>query len=90
MVMVGNTCMHHIFLVIYPEYLGRAPFSSTIYHSLDIKARELGIKISPWAYVHVLPVEAGFIGSDNVGVLIAEEPYNQKDMILIIDIGTNS
>jgi uncharacterized 2Fe-2S/4Fe-4S cluster protein (DUF4445 family) len=29
------------------------------------------------------------VGADNVGVLIAEEPYNQDEMVLIIDIGTN-
>ena len=41
------------------------------------------------ANVYVLPIEAGFVGADNVGVLIAEEPYNQDEMLLIIDIGTN-
>jgi uncharacterized 2Fe-2S/4Fe-4S cluster protein (DUF4445 family)/NADPH-dependent glutamate synthase beta subunit-like oxidoreductase len=53
------------------------------------EARELGIKISPGAYVHVLPIEAGFVGADNVGVLIAEEPYKKDEIQLIIDIGTN-
>lgn len=53
------------------------------------ETRGLGIKISPGAYVHVLPIEAGFVGADNVGVLIAEEPYKQDSMELIIDIGTN-
>ena len=51
--------------------------------------RGVGIKISPGAYVHVLPIEAGFVGADNVGVLIAEEPYKQDSIELIIDIGTN-
>jgi len=37
----------------------------------------------------VLPIEAGFVGADNVGVLIAEEPYKQEKNQLIIDIGTN-
>lgn len=86
---VGNTCMHHIFLNIDPQYLGKTPFSPSVHHSLDIKARELDFKVSPGAYVHILPIEAGFVGADNVGVLIAEEPYNQDDMVLIIDIGTN-
>jgi uncharacterized 2Fe-2S/4Fe-4S cluster protein (DUF4445 family) len=49
----------------------------------------LGLRISPGAYVHILPIEAGFVGADNVGVLIAEEPYNQNDMLLVIDVGTN-
>jgi uncharacterized 2Fe-2S/4Fe-4S cluster protein (DUF4445 family) len=41
------------------------------------------------AYVHALPVEAGFVGADNVGVLLSEEPYNQDELSLIIDLGTN-
>jgi hypothetical protein len=53
------------------------------------EARDLGIKISPGAYVHILPIEAGFVGADNVGVLIAETPYQQDSMQLVIDIGTN-
>jgi uncharacterized 2Fe-2S/4Fe-4S cluster protein (DUF4445 family)/NADPH-dependent glutamate synthase beta subunit-like oxidoreductase len=51
--------------------------------------RDIGIKIAPGAYIHVLPIEAGFVGADNVGVLIAEEPYNQDSIELVIDIGTN-
>jgi len=49
----------------------------------------VGIKIAPGAYVHVLPIEAGFVGADNVGVLIAETPYLQDSVELVIDIGTN-
>jgi uncharacterized 2Fe-2S/4Fe-4S cluster protein (DUF4445 family) len=60
-----------------------------IHHSLDIKARDLGIQINPAAYVFVLSNEAGFVGADNVGVLIAEEPYKKEENALIIDIGTN-
>jgi uncharacterized 2Fe-2S/4Fe-4S cluster protein (DUF4445 family) len=89
MTVVGNTCMHHLFLNIDPQYLGKTPFSPSIHHSLDIKARELGLRIASGAYVHVLPIEAGFVGADNVGVLIAEEPYKEEEMLLIIDIGTN-
>lgn len=89
MTVVGNTCMHHLFLKVDPRYLGRTPFSPSVHHSLDIKARDLGLRIASGAYVHVLPIEAGFVGADNVGVLIAEEPYKQDEMLLIIDIGTN-
>ncbi len=89
MTIVGNTCMHHIFLNIDPQYIGRSPFAPALHHSADIKARDLGLRISAGAYVHILPIEAGFVGADNVGVLIAEEPYNQDDVLLIIDVGTN-
>jgi uncharacterized 2Fe-2S/4Fe-4S cluster protein (DUF4445 family) len=86
---VFNTAMHHIFLGLNPEYIGRSPFIPAVQSSLDIKARDLGLRINPAGYIHVLPIEAGFVGADNVGVLIAEEPYNQDDNVLIIDIGTN-
>jgi uncharacterized 2Fe-2S/4Fe-4S cluster protein (DUF4445 family) len=89
MTIVFNTAMHHIFLGFNPEYIGRSPFIPAVQNSLDIRARDIGLKINPSAYVHVLPIEAGFVGADNVGVLIAEEPYNQDEMVLIIDIGTN-
>ena len=85
----GNTAMHHILLQLNPEYVGLAPFPPVIHHSLDIKARDLGININPGSYVFVLPNEAGFVGADNVGVLIAEEPYKSDEIQLIIDIGTN-
>jgi len=86
---VFNTAMHHIFLGLNPEYIGRSPFIPAVQTSLNIKARDLGLRINPASYIHVLPIEAGFVGADNVGVLIAEEPYNQDEMVLIIDIGTN-
>jgi len=85
----GNTAMHHILLQLNPEYVGLAPFPPVIHHSLDIKSRDLGIHINPSSYVFVLPNEAGFVGADNVGVLIAEEPYKHYQNQLIIDIGTN-
>ncbi len=85
----GNTAMHHILLQLNPEFVGLAPFPPVIHHSLDIKARDLGINVNPGSYVFVLPNEAGFVGADNVGVLIAEEPYKSDDIQLIIDIGTN-
>jgi len=84
-----NTAMHHIFLSLDPEHVGMAPFPPVIHHSLDLRARDLGIKINPSSYMFVLPIEAGFVGADNVGVLIAEEPYKHEENQLIIDIGTN-
>lgn len=89
MTIVCNTAMHHILLKLDPEFVGLAPFPPVIHKSLDIKARDLKIKINDSAYVHVLPNEAGFVGADNVGVLIAEAPYKSDEIQLLIDIGTN-
>jgi uncharacterized 2Fe-2S/4Fe-4S cluster protein (DUF4445 family) len=89
-VLVGNTAMHHLFVGLDPVYLGKAPFPPVLHHSLDVRARDMGLSsLHPATNVHVLPNEAGFVGADNVGVLLAEEPYNQDEIWLIIDIGTN-
>jgi uncharacterized 2Fe-2S/4Fe-4S cluster protein (DUF4445 family) len=89
-VFVGNTTMHHLLLNIPPAHLGRSPFVPAIHKSVDVKARELGLQINPSGNVHVLPTIASFIGADTSGVLIAEEPYNQDENWLIIDVGTNA
>jgi len=88
--LVFNTVMQHIALGIDPKFVGRSPFTAGLKTSMDFKARDLGIKVNRCANVHTLPVEAGFVGPDNVSVLIAEEPYKQTEEVrLIIDIGTN-
>lgn len=88
-VAVGNTAMHHIFLNISPRYLGVSPFPPSIRGAHDVKAREIGLKTNKAAYIHTLPNVAGFVGADNVGVLIASEPYSKSGATLTIDVGTN-
>ena len=88
-VLVYNTAMHHFTLGLEPKHMGRSPFVPAVSVPLDIKARDLGVKINPAGNIHSLPVEAGFVGPDNVAVLIAEEPYRSNSIKLIIDIGTN-
>jgi uncharacterized 2Fe-2S/4Fe-4S cluster protein (DUF4445 family) len=89
MTVVGNTAMHHLFLGLNPEFLARAPFVPALQGPCDFKARDLALEINPCANVHLLPVEAGFVGADNVGVLIATQPQQYPGLTLVIDIGTN-
>lgn len=86
---VGNTVMHHIFLGLCPRYLGMSPFTPVIQNSVDIEARNLGIDINPVANVHILPVIAGFVGADNVGVILATQINESSKPVLVIDVGTN-
>jgi len=89
MTAVGNTAMHHIFLNINPKSLSLSPFTPTISSSVDIKSRELGVKINQSGNVHVLPIISGFVGADTIGVLLATELYKNNEVSLAIDIGTN-
>jgi len=78
MTLVGNTAMHHILLGINPEYIGLAPFAPALHHSVDIKAERFGIQILPSGNIHILPIEAGFVGADNVGCLMADTPHKTE------------
>jgi uncharacterized 2Fe-2S/4Fe-4S cluster protein (DUF4445 family) len=88
-VMVGNTTMHHLFLGIDTDSLRKAPFEPAVQEATNRKASTLGLSFHPACRLYALPNEAGFVGADNVAVIIAEEPYRQDEVILLIDVGTN-
>jgi uncharacterized 2Fe-2S/4Fe-4S cluster protein (DUF4445 family) len=90
MTVAGNTTMMHFFLDLSPRYLGVAPFPPAITRDLDLKASELRLAMNRSANVHVLPAIASFIGSDTTAVLLAEEPHEQDESWLLIDVGTNA
>jgi uncharacterized 2Fe-2S/4Fe-4S cluster protein (DUF4445 family) len=89
LVIVGNTIMHHVLLGIDPRELGGAPFAPAVKEAVEIKARDLELRAGRGAFVYVPPVEAGYVGADNVAVLVAEEPHRRDEITLLIDVGTN-
>ncbi|NOZ48732.1 MAG: DUF4445 domain-containing protein [Chloroflexi bacterium] len=89
MTMVGNSVMHHLALNLHPRSLGVAPFIPVVEDALDLKASAIGLRFHPGARLHVLPLEAGFVGADNVGVILSEQPHRQDEVMLVIDVGTN-
>jgi len=89
-VVVGNTAMHHLFLGLPVSQLAISPFVPAVSRALDVKARDLGLHISPGAYVHMLPNIAGFVGADHVAMLLATQDLQAKGPIVALDIGTNT
>jgi uncharacterized 2Fe-2S/4Fe-4S cluster protein (DUF4445 family) len=89
-VVVGNTAIHHLFLRLPVKQLGLAPYVPAVRSSLDIKAREIGLKIAPGAYIHFLPNVAGYVGADHVAMLLATRVDEADNTTLAIDIGTNT
>lgn len=87
--LVGNSVMHHLALNLNPRPLGEAPFIPVVEGPVDLRASDLGLRVNPGARLHILPLEAGFVGADNVGVILAEQPHHQDEIMLIIDVGTN-
>ena len=88
-VVVGNTCMHHLLLGIDPSYVGLAPYAPVMRHALVLPARELFLKVAPEARVCLLPLVAGFVGADAVAVALATRIYESTEIRIAVDIGTN-
>jgi uncharacterized 2Fe-2S/4Fe-4S cluster protein (DUF4445 family) len=88
-VVVGNTCMHHLLLGIDPSYVGLAPYAPVMRHPLTLAAHELFLKIAPEARVCLLPLVAGFVGADAVAVALATRIGEGADVRIAVDIGTN-
>jgi len=88
-VVVGNTCMHHLLLGIDPSYVGLAPYAPVMRHPLVLPARELFLKVNPEARVCLLPLVAGFVGADAVAVALATRIADTLEVRIAVDIGTN-
>jgi uncharacterized 2Fe-2S/4Fe-4S cluster protein (DUF4445 family) len=88
-VVVGNTCMHHLFLGIDPSWVGLAPYAPAMRHALTLPARELFLKTAPEARVCLLPLVAGFVGADAVAVALATRLGDREELRIAVDIGTN-
>jgi len=89
-VVVGNTAIHHLLLRLPLHQLGVSPYVPAVRSALDVKARDLKLRIAPGAYVHLLPNIAGYVGADHVAMLLATEIADSDKMVLAIDMGTNT
>ena len=88
-VLVGNTCMHHIFLGVDVSYVGLAPYAPTVRDSLTIPAQELPLKGAPNAMICLLPIVAGFVGADTMAAVLATRIHESDGIRVMVDIGTN-
>ncbi len=90
-VFVCNPVMHHLLLGIDPVELGQAPFALATGESMTLPARDLDLTVlNTNAQVYLLPCIAGHVGADCAAVALSEEPNKSKDIVLIVDVGTNA
>lgn len=89
-VAAGNTAMHHLLLKLPVKQLGAVPFVAASASAMDVKARDVGIKAMPGAYVHMLPNIAGFVGGDHTAMLLAIGSDRDEKTVVALDIGTNT
>ena len=87
---VGNTCMHHFFLNLDTRQLGFSPYVPVVKNGLSIKNNKIGMKFNKFGKIYTLPVVAGFVGADTIGVILASEIYKRDELCMVLDIGTNT
>lgn len=88
-VVVGNTCMHHVLLGIDVSYLGLAPYAPVVRDPLVYPATALPLRGAPNAQVCLLPIVAGFVGADTMACVLATRIYESEGIRALVDIGTN-
>ena len=88
--LVGNTCMHHLFLGIDPTPLGSAPYDPVLREARQCPARECGLRLHEHAQVYTLPIIAGFVGADTVAMIMASQLNSRPGNTIAVDIGTNA
>lgn len=86
---VGNTCMHHLFLGISPASLVHAPYIPAVSERLVLNAGDYGLAVQERAELIMLSDIAGYVGADTCGCLLAIRQDQQEEISLMIDIGTN-
>jgi uncharacterized 2Fe-2S/4Fe-4S cluster protein (DUF4445 family) len=88
--LVANPIMHHILLGISPVELGGAPFALTTDAAVEVPAADLDLNINGGGRIYILPCIAGHVGADTAGMILSEEPQEQDQMTLLVDVGTNA
>ncbi len=86
---VGNSVMHHIFLGLDPVNIGLSPYVPIVQQGLNIESRNVNLDIAKHGNIYTLPLIAGFVGADTMGVILSSEIYKEDKLSLAIDIGTN-
>lgn len=89
-VIVGNTCMHHLFLGLNPINLAPSPYIPVIKESLSLKAKDIpGLLLNPTANIYMLPNISAFVGADISAGILSSFIWKESKTILFVDLGTN-
>jgi uncharacterized 2Fe-2S/4Fe-4S cluster protein (DUF4445 family) len=86
----GNSVMQSFLMGWDVLRLGSHPFEPQSTAPQLLTGQELGLTAAPGAEVYVLPLEAGFVGGDNVAAILACGLDRFEGTALLLDIGTNA
>ncbi len=85
----GNTTMTHLLLRVDPTYIRKEPYIPTANFVPAIRAAEAGIRINPRGLLSCVPGVSSYVGGDTTAGVLSCGLYKEKDLCILIDIGTN-
>lgn len=85
----GNTTMAHLLLRVDPTYIRRQPYVPTANFVPTIRSAEAGIKVNPRGLLYSVPGVSSYVGGDVTAGVLSCGLDKQKDLCILIDIGTN-
>ena len=96
----GNPTMRDLLLGLDVHSLGQLPYRSVTEHelergerattSVEIPASRLRLPVDPRAAVYALPVLGSHVGADAAACLLASGLADNDDIVMVMDIGTNT
>jgi uncharacterized 2Fe-2S/4Fe-4S cluster protein (DUF4445 family) len=89
MVVAGNSTMMHLFYGVSPKYIREEPYITVVNKFTNSTAHEVGIEHIKNAIIYNMPGVASYLGGDIVSGILATDISNQKEITLLIDLGTN-
>ena len=85
---VGNPAMQQLFMGVRPDNLVQIPFFPVLTSATAVPVKDY-VPILPNAQLMVVPNISGYVGADTIGCITATEMHRGRDMMLMVDIGTN-
>ena len=86
----GNTSMTHLFLGLPPNHIIREPYIPVVNTLNMVLAKDLGIQINDTARIFIFPNVGSYFGGDLISGIIFSGLYHQKDISILVDVGTNA
>lgn len=85
----GNTTMIHLLLAVSPEYIRKEPYLPVANFIPTIRAQEAGININPRGLLSCAAGVASYVGADMTAGILSCGLYQQEELGILVDIGTN-
>ncbi len=86
----GNTTMVHLLLGLSPYHICREPYIPLVNAPDPCHAADLGLLLSPWAPVWIMPSIGSYFGGDLISGILATGLDQAGAVSMLIDVGTNA